>query len=632
MANMGILFTMPIVAVIDNLGNVATNGTIEFFTAANHAILQTVYQDADLTIPWSNPIDLNAIGEQPSNNMIYLQPNLPYYVEFRDKNGVLLKSFDDYPYPASNTPVIVDQNIENFIANPSFAYYYELPTILPDTVLPIAPGNYTFSKNNQSATDILQFLPFPAGQQTVPGNPPNFLKYVCSVPGSAETYKYIRLDHYDNVATFTNMHMAFDEWLSSTTNSSVEVLIIQNFGTGGSTTVSTTVATYVLNSNWTEFDTFFQIATITGKTIGPGSYVDVVLALPLNAVCTIQVGVTALYESTKLIAFQEVPSNVIYNQSLQSQYPLINFNNLPVFNPADGGYDLGIDQNNFAFTLVPRAGRIVDWGTNQTPEGALSCNGDDYFSAQYYNLAQALYDTTNAMCWGLGPDGFFASLASAVITVTDYSNGAVTTGSAGTSGFTFVQTSAGTSMTQAIATVTAIAAALITPSSYLLINAPTTQYYMWFSLQNQTPDPGAISALAGKQGIKVIYQGNETANQMAILCAKQFYCANFLVPTMQGLFRRAWANGSAYDPDRSTRIALQAGISAAGDNVGSYQANQNKLHNHLSPDGSNFVTFKAPFGAVDGTGSSDSGSNATANSGGNQSNPNNVYVNTIIYY
>jgi hypothetical protein len=93
-----------------------------------------------------------------------------------------------------------------------------------------------------------------------------------------------------------------------------------------------------------------------------------------------------------------------------------------------------------------------------------------------------------------------------------------------------------------------------------------------------------------------------------------------------GVFHRAVDIASVFDPDRASRGAVATGGNT-GNNVGSYQQNQNLSHNHTGPN----VNNTNP-GASSAFGSGRIGSWTTDASGGNQSNPNNVYVVKIVKY
>ena len=84
----------------------------------------------------------------------------------------------------------------------------------------------------------------------------------------------------------------------------------------------------------------------------------------------------------------------------------------------------------------------------------------------------------------------------------------------------------------------------------------------------------------------------------------------FNVPELRGYFLRGHDNGQGNDPDAATRIALLAGGNA-GDNVGSYQTDTTKIHQHhidvTTANGGNHhhtsTIYKGSLATWDGTNS-----------------------------
>ena len=100
----------------------------------------------------------------------------------------------------------------------------------------------------------------------------------------------------------------------------------------------------------------------------------------------------------------------------------------------------------------------------------------------------------------------------------------------------------------------------------------------------------------------------------------------FNLPDFRGRFLRGVDNGAGNDPNRSTRFSLNTGGNT-GDNVGSYQNDELKSHNHSIPmhnDGGN-VGVRYQGGSPSST--IDSGS-----SGGSETRPKNAGVIYIIKY
>ena len=103
---------------------------------------------------------------------------------------------------------------------------------------------------------------------------------------------------------------------------------------------------------------------------------------------------------------------------------------------------------------------------------------------------------------------------------------------------------------------------------------------------------------------------------------------NFNVPDLRGLFIRgaSLGAGTTNDPDSAARTAFMTG-GATGNNIGSYQVDQFASHNHSVNLGSS-----ATNGGLAGNYSVFSIAENTGNTGGNQTNPRNIYCAYIIKY
>jgi len=105
---------------------------------------------------------------------------------------------------------------------------------------------------------------------------------------------------------------------------------------------------------------------------------------------------------------------------------------------------------------------------------------------------------------------------------------------------------------------------------------------------------------------------------------------NFRLPDYRGRFLRGWSAGTSRDPDRASRVSSPAG-SPAGDNVGSYQADQYRSHNH--PPYPGWANFMSSTGNSHGdAGDSYGVIGATGFAGGNETRPINTYVMWCIKY
>lgn len=110
---------------------------------------------------------------------------------------------------------------------------------------------------------------------------------------------------------------------------------------------------------------------------------------------------------------------------------------------------------------------------------------------------------------------------------------------------------------------------------------------------------------------------------------------HFNVPDKRGRVSRGVDGGAGIDPDASSRTALYTG-GATGDNVGSYQDDQYKSHNHIQGYGavqagrySQVNTGSNAYSDVT-TGATSTSGAYTSSSGGNETRMKNVYTNFII--
>ena len=108
---------------------------------------------------------------------------------------------------------------------------------------------------------------------------------------------------------------------------------------------------------------------------------------------------------------------------------------------------------------------------------------------------------------------------------------------------------------------------------------------------------------------------------------------NFNIPDLRGVFLRGVSYTQGYDDDKNSRVALNTGGNT-GNNVGSFQGEMYRSHRHRYwdwywYDGGNVAAYGTPGGDEVGErrqGYRDDGENK----GGNETRPDNVYVNYII--
>lgn len=165
-----------------------------------------------------------------------------------------------------------------------------------------------------------------------------------------------------------------------------------------------------------------------------------------------------------------------------------------------------------------------------------------------------------------------------------------------------------------------VAGSLIPAGSYFNFYTSTgAHYYVWYKVDGSGADPD----ISGAKGMMVSILSTDSANDVAF--GTMFVINNFAfaVPDYRGVFLRCWNHNSPnnFDPDIDSREAWWGSL--AGDKVGSLQRKQNLFHQHKLYTGA-----AGSGGELDG--STQSMTHATTGSGGNQSNPINVYSMAVI--
>ena len=99
---------------------------------------------------------------------------------------------------------------------------------------------------------------------------PYCMQHACTVSGSSITDMYNKIE---NVQNFAGQTATISFWAKAVSGTPVlSALITQNFGSGGSASVDTSGASFTLTSSWVRYSATIAVPSITGKTIGAGSY------------------------------------------------------------------------------------------------------------------------------------------------------------------------------------------------------------------------------------------------------------------------------------------------------------------------------------------------------------------------
>jgi hypothetical protein len=124
-----------------------------------------------------------------------------------------------------------------------------------------------------------------------------YLRYTQTTAGTGTTTADLQ-QKIEDVRQFAGQTATLSFWAKADTTRTITAFITQNFGSGGSTAVSSATQTGSMTTSWQRFSFTFNVPSISGKTIGTGSSLAVLIRFPFNVVQTVDVwGVQMEYGS-----------------------------------------------------------------------------------------------------------------------------------------------------------------------------------------------------------------------------------------------------------------------------------------------------------------------------------------------
>lgn len=162
---------------------------------------------------------------------------------------------------------------------------------------------YSVTGGTGSATVSRQT--FTPGQTDVPGNPTYFLRWNQTVVGtSGLVYMATPIE---SVATQSGLSTTVSLYLKAATAVSVNVQAIQDFGSGGSTSVSTSLGTADVTTAWQRFVFTATLPSVSGKTIGSGNHLLLALGISSLSTFTVDIADVQLEHGASATPFERRP-------------------------------------------------------------------------------------------------------------------------------------------------------------------------------------------------------------------------------------------------------------------------------------------------------------------------------------
>ena len=127
------------------------------------------------------------------------------------------------------------------------------------------------------ATATVSRQTFTVGQSDVPSNPKYHLRQAVSTANNNCGVFY----RHEDVTTVTgNITISFYAKGTNPNGGNLHIITKQDFGSGGSTAVETATQNLTLSGSWQRFVFNFSLASISGKTVGTSSYLQMLIKQP----------------------------------------------------------------------------------------------------------------------------------------------------------------------------------------------------------------------------------------------------------------------------------------------------------------------------------------------------------------
>lgn len=384
-----------------------------------------------------------------------------YFAEVRSADSILQLTREAWPnITASSTPGNNgDSAFTNYIPNGQFLSHNDLVDdgLIVAPITQIGYGNWTFERPGGSgAVDNVTFVRFASYITNPEAHPRYAVRVVNTGGGGGDGSKDIRVK-FDDVNKFgsDNQNFTFKfQGKSTSGNFDVDLVLIKNYGTGGSSTTETSLGTFTITGAYQSFSTSFVFGDNATKTIGPDDddFLQLAIRLPI--------GVVFEGEFTDYAQIEGDFSDVVFPDTTTRQ-SVSQFIGGASEIPDYEGRDLYLTER-----LTPtgkewdhsQIGKVFVQSTPALEIGELFANGDAFLTADYSadgipfrRLQEKYFDPIElSPIYGTGDDyatsyfiGLSVSATSVLLTANSFGSANAIADGATSTGFTFVTSHTG---------------------------------------------------------------------------------------------------------------------------------------------------------------------------------------------
>lgn len=164
---------------------------------------------------------------------------------------------------------------------------------------------WTLTYNGSGGTRNISQLPFAMGSVEA-DYLTNYLEFQQSVAGSGGTYNTLNTRIEDaRTLSGKTVTLSFYARFFGSSNTLPQIVLRQNFGSGGSTFVDTVITTSVaIGTGFARYTVTATLPSVTGKTLGSSSFLELICFLPINQTFTFHISGIQLEQGSAATPFE----------------------------------------------------------------------------------------------------------------------------------------------------------------------------------------------------------------------------------------------------------------------------------------------------------------------------------------
>jgi len=206
---------------------------------------------------------------------------------------VWLQNSDKYVYYTGSTwaDLISAAGSGNAIINGAFDIWQRGTSFTPAAAGAVVytADRFAVQRDGTGATVTVSQQTFTPGTAPVSGyESAYYLRFAQSVAGTGGTYNQL-FQKIEDVRSFAGQTVTYSFWAKADAATTLQQATIQAFGSGGSGDVVTTGSTQTITTSWARYTYTFTVPSVSGKTIGAGSSMQMGLFLALNTAKTVDI-------------------------------------------------------------------------------------------------------------------------------------------------------------------------------------------------------------------------------------------------------------------------------------------------------------------------------------------------------